>query len=290
MPNTGERRFKKGQIICRPGEMEMNMYNILYGCVGVYTDYGKPEQVEVVKLREGDFFNVISFLESRPRNTTVVALEPLVVSEISFDNFGKYFRDRPAKVMSLLQHMSARIRQLQKAYVEMCHGLRQLTLRVPGQTAAVGDEQHRAQHVALAEHGSGYGGGERLVVLADTGHGAQPGEVVDAALGHDLLQLIGHSLAQQLPLAGARHGDHGVPVGDGGGEVGAAAQCVTELGGKVLQPADEGVFLEDDLPLPRGVDLQRVTLADAHGAADLLGDDNAAKIVDPAHDPCCFHI
>ena len=53
MPNTGERRFKKGQIICRPGEMEMNMYNILYGCVGVYTDYGKPEQVEVVKLREG---------------------------------------------------------------------------------------------------------------------------------------------------------------------------------------------------------------------------------------------
>lgn len=41
MPNTGERRFKKGQIICRPGEMEMNMYNILYGCVGVYTDYGQ---------------------------------------------------------------------------------------------------------------------------------------------------------------------------------------------------------------------------------------------------------
>ena len=123
MPNTGERRFKKGQIICRPGEMEMNMYNILYGSVGVYTDYGKPEQVEVVTLREGDFFNVISFLESRPRNTTVVALEPLVVSEISFDNFGKYFRDRPAKVMSLLQHMSARIRQLQKAYVETCHAL-----------------------------------------------------------------------------------------------------------------------------------------------------------------------
>ena len=118
MPNTGERRFKRGQIVCKPGEMEMNMYNILYGSVGIYTDYGKPDEVEVVTLREGDFFNVISFLESRPRNTTVVALEPLVVSEISFDNFGKYFRDRPAKVMSLLQHMSARIRQMQKAYVE----------------------------------------------------------------------------------------------------------------------------------------------------------------------------
>ena len=67
MPNTGERRFKKGQIVCSPGEMEMNMYNILYGSVGIYTDYGKPDEVEVVTLREGDFFNVISFLESRPR-------------------------------------------------------------------------------------------------------------------------------------------------------------------------------------------------------------------------------
>jgi len=123
MPNTGERRFKKGQIICRPGEMEMNMYNILYGCVGVYTDYGKPEQVEVVKLREGDFFNVISFLESRPRNTTAVALENTVVSEITYDNFSAYFREKPAKIMSLLQHMSARMRQLQKAYVDTCHAL-----------------------------------------------------------------------------------------------------------------------------------------------------------------------
>ena len=123
MPNTGERRFKRGQIICKPGEMDMNMYNILYGSVAVYKDYGTPEEVEVVTLSEGDFFNVISFLESRPRNTTVVALEPLVVSEITMENFGKYFSERPAKIMSLLQHMSARIRQLQKAYVETCHAL-----------------------------------------------------------------------------------------------------------------------------------------------------------------------
>ena len=95
MPNTGERRFKRGQIICKPGEMDMNMYNILYGSVAVYKDYGTPEEVEVVTLSEGDFFNVISFLESRPRNTTVVALEPLVVSEITIENFGKYFSERP---------------------------------------------------------------------------------------------------------------------------------------------------------------------------------------------------
>ena len=101
----------------------MSMYNILYGSVGVYFDYGTPEEVPVVTLREGDFFNVISFLESRPRNTTAVALEPTIVSEITYDNFSAYFREKPAKIMSLLQHMSARMRQMQKAYVDTCHAL-----------------------------------------------------------------------------------------------------------------------------------------------------------------------
>ena len=120
MPHT-EKRYKKGEIICRPKEMVMSMYNILYGSVGVYFDYGT--QVEVVTLREGDFFNVISFLESRPRNTTAVALENTIVSEITYDNFSAYFREKPAKIMSLLQHMSARMRQMQKAYVDTCHAL-----------------------------------------------------------------------------------------------------------------------------------------------------------------------
>ncbi len=122
MPHT-EKHFKKGEVICRPKELVMSMYNILYGSVGVYFDYGTPEEVEVVTLREGDFFNVISFLESRPRNTTAVALEPTIVSEITYDNFSVYFREKPAKIMSLLQHMSARMRQLQKAYVETCRAL-----------------------------------------------------------------------------------------------------------------------------------------------------------------------
>ena len=79
MASTGERRFKRGQIVCKPGEMEMNMYNILYGSVGIYTDYGKPEEVEVVTLREGDFFNVISFLESRPVSYTHLTLPTILL-------------------------------------------------------------------------------------------------------------------------------------------------------------------------------------------------------------------
>jgi len=125
MIETQEKRFKKGQILYHAGDFELNMYNILYGSVAVYVDYGAPDERKIMEVREGDFLNVVSFLESRPRNSTVVALEPTVVSVIDIDNFGAYFRERPAKIMSLLQHMSARMRHLQKAYLEACNALKE---------------------------------------------------------------------------------------------------------------------------------------------------------------------
>ena len=36
--------------------------------------------------------------------------------------------------------------------------------------------------------------------------------------------------------------------------------------------------------------LLRVALADAQGAADLLGDDDSAEVVDPSYDSCSLHI
>jgi hypothetical protein len=44
-------------------------------------------------------------------------------------------------------------------------------------------------------------------------------------------------------------------------------------------------------PFPPGQCCQEwVALADAEGAADLLGDDDAPEIVDAANDTCCFHV
>ena len=41
----------------------------------------------------------------------------------SRENFGLFFRDQPAKVMSLLQHMSARIRMMEKNYLRASEAL-----------------------------------------------------------------------------------------------------------------------------------------------------------------------
>ena len=73
-----EKRFKKGQIILKEKSFELAVYDVMLGRVGVYMNYGTPEERLVVEIEAGDFLNVISFLETRPRNTTAVALETTV--------------------------------------------------------------------------------------------------------------------------------------------------------------------------------------------------------------------
>ena len=118
-----EKRFKKGQIILKEKSFELAVYDVMLGRVGVYMNYGTPEERLVVEIEAGDFLNVISFLETRPRNTTAVALETTVVKIINHENFSTFFQENPAKIMSLLEHMSARMRALQRAYVQACQAL-----------------------------------------------------------------------------------------------------------------------------------------------------------------------
>ena len=77
--DSGERRYKKGEIIYRAGTFDTHIYNVLFGSVGIYMHYGQPDEHMVLEIPAGDFLNVISFLEMRPRNTTAVALEPTII-------------------------------------------------------------------------------------------------------------------------------------------------------------------------------------------------------------------
>ena len=118
-----ERHYKKGDVIYKKGDYTQEMCAINYGRVAVYAHFGEAEQTQVEELGEGEFINVITFLEARMRLTTVVALEETVVTVITRENFEDYFRARPAKIMQLLQDLSARIRHLTADYLEVCRAL-----------------------------------------------------------------------------------------------------------------------------------------------------------------------
>ena len=115
-----QRHFKKGQIIFKEGDFQMHMFDIRYGKVGVYKNYGHEDERLIATLAEGDFFGEMGLVEVRPRSATVVALEDTIADVITQENFGSYFKDKPAKVLSIMQHMSARIRYLTDDYLDSC--------------------------------------------------------------------------------------------------------------------------------------------------------------------------
>ena len=91
------------------------------GKVGVYIDYGTPEQKLLAELGENDFIGEMALIEDCPRTATAVALEENTrLQAVDAEIFDDYFRERPAKVLMLMQQMSARLRQVSKDYLEIC--------------------------------------------------------------------------------------------------------------------------------------------------------------------------
>ena len=67
--------YAPGTVIFREGDPGDCMYEMQTGCVGVYCDYGGPNQKEVAKLYGGKTFGEMGLLDHAPRSATVVVLE-----------------------------------------------------------------------------------------------------------------------------------------------------------------------------------------------------------------------
>ena len=123
------KEFEKGQVIFSEGDFEMSMYDLLQGTVGIYVNYGKPEEKLLTELKaeDGATFGEMGLLESMPRSATSVALENVQVQVITGETFGEYFKDNPAAVMVIMQNMSQRIRALTQDYLDVCRTALEMT-------------------------------------------------------------------------------------------------------------------------------------------------------------------
>ncbi len=119
MADFATRKFKKGEIVYRQNEYQMCMYDLLYGGVALYQNYGTEDQVLIKELSSG-FFGEMELVEARPRTTTAVATERTEAKIITAEDFGALFQEKPAMVMSVMQQMSARIRELTREYNNAC--------------------------------------------------------------------------------------------------------------------------------------------------------------------------
>ena len=112
--------YKKNSVIFFEGEKGETMFDIIWGSVGIYSNYGKPDQKLLTRLEPDSFFGEMGMIENLPRSATAVALEDTDVMEITFEGFSKYLEKKPAKAYTILEHTSKRLRELSCDYVEAC--------------------------------------------------------------------------------------------------------------------------------------------------------------------------
>lgn len=114
------KKFKKNEIIFSEGDSGDFMYDILSGRVGIYTDYGKPEQKLLATLEDEGFVGEMGMIERKPRSATAVALENTEAALVTLENFDEYLKNEPKKAVEVLRHTSARLRQLSADYIRAC--------------------------------------------------------------------------------------------------------------------------------------------------------------------------
>ena len=123
MNNT--KAFDRGAIIFREGDPGDCMYELETGSVGVYHDYGGPQEKLIARLTNSasdiKVFGEMGLLENAPRSATVVVMEnDTILTCISRENFNEYFSKNPVKVLDIMQQMCNRLRKTTNDYIAAC--------------------------------------------------------------------------------------------------------------------------------------------------------------------------
>ena len=121
--------FKKGDVIYRQGSFEMWMYDLKSGTVGIYANYGEPDEFLLTEVKGGPGATIgtIGLIDSMRRSATAVALDDVEAVKVTGEAFADYYGDDPEALLNMMKKMSGRIRALTDGYLETCKALAELT-------------------------------------------------------------------------------------------------------------------------------------------------------------------
>ena len=113
--------FSKGQIVFREGDEGLYMYAIHGGTVGIYANYGTPQEHKLTTLYPDSFFGEMGMIEKEKRSATAVVEENNTMLEcIREEDLIGLLRKNPVKIDMILCHLSNRLRALTRDYVKAC--------------------------------------------------------------------------------------------------------------------------------------------------------------------------
>lgn len=113
--------YRRGAVVFRQGDPGDCMYDIQWGSIGIFYDYGGPNEKKIAELMPTQIFGEMGLLDHAPRSATAVALEKdTQLAVITESDFYSYFEKNPAKVLMLMQQMCGRLRRTTRDYLEAC--------------------------------------------------------------------------------------------------------------------------------------------------------------------------
>jgi CRP-like cAMP-binding protein len=113
---TVVRRFGKGDVIVREGELGVAFYVVSSGVVEVVKSLGTPNEHVLATLKPGDFFGEMALFDNQVRSASVRAVEDtelLVLTKWDFN--AELTTNGSTMALSLLAILARRIRKLQDA-------------------------------------------------------------------------------------------------------------------------------------------------------------------------------
>ena len=106
-----EQLFPANSVICHEGDPGDSLFIIVHGNVNVLKKTGSDQTVLAVR-KDGEFVGEMAILESSLRSATLQADGEVRMLVLDGDSFKAILRDRPEVAISVLQHMSRRVREL----------------------------------------------------------------------------------------------------------------------------------------------------------------------------------
>lgn len=114
-----ENHYKKGDIIFREGEEGDSLFYIMDGSVGIFVNYATNDEQRLAVVGRDHFFGEMAVIEEYPRSATAMALDDVIVTEISSGELGEYFKQDPDMIIEMMEHLGSRIRSLTEDYSDM---------------------------------------------------------------------------------------------------------------------------------------------------------------------------
>ena len=145
--------FRRGDVIFRQGDAADSMYELQWGEVGFYLNYGTAEE-KLLSKQEGDgYFGELGMLEHEPRSATAVALEEgTQLAEIREQELYGIFKSNPGRIIDMMQQLSARLRRLTRDYQAACETAANLVRAEDKTEDGAGDAMTREEIAARVAH------------------------------------------------------------------------------------------------------------------------------------------